>query len=68
MRRLALTHDDVLDYLKQQKRPITVNRAARDFGISRISLLVRIDTLTFKNPSIAEDDRGRVYLIKECEK
>ena len=67
MRRHSLTHNEILKYLMRQNKPITVNRAAREFGLSRISMLVRIDTLTFQNPQIAEDDKGRVYLIKENE-
>ena len=65
MKKKCLTHTELLNYLRRQKRPVTVNHVARDFGLSRVSMLVRIDTLTFREPKIAEDDKGRVYLIKE---
>jgi DNA-binding IclR family transcriptional regulator len=60
-----LTHKEILDYLKRQKGPITINQAARVFGMNRSSILVMIDTMTFRNPKIAEDEKGRVYLIKD---
>jgi transcriptional regulator of NAD metabolism len=59
------THKAILDFLKRQEEPVTINQVARAFGESRNAIVVKIATLTTSNPHIAEDDAGRVYLIKE---
>jgi transcriptional regulator of NAD metabolism len=62
---LGASHKDILDFLKRQEGPVTINRVAGAFGESRNAILVKIATLSIVNPQIAEDDDGRVYLIKE---
>jgi DNA-binding IclR family transcriptional regulator len=59
-----ISHFEVMDFLKRQARPMSVNRIARQLGVSRNTVQVRIDTLTYHNSRIAEDERGRVYVKK----
>ncbi|MDR0877243.1 MAG: hypothetical protein LBN21_04260 [Treponema sp.] len=59
------THGQIIDFLKTQAAPVSVNKIARAFCVSRNAVLVRIATLTFVDPLLAEDERGRIYLRKE---
>jgi len=59
------THAEIFEFLKRQSEPVTINHVARAFGESRNAMLVKIATLSINNPQIAEDDGGRVYLIKD---
>jgi transcriptional regulator of NAD metabolism len=64
-RHKGATHKAILDFLKRQNEPVTINHVAKAFGESRNAILVKIATLSMSNPHIAEDDKGRVYLIEE---
>jgi predicted ArsR family transcriptional regulator len=60
----GITHQQIIDFLKTQTRPVSINRIARELGTSRNAILVRLDTLTYYNPRITEDEHGRVYITK----
>jgi predicted ArsR family transcriptional regulator len=60
----SITHRAILDFLAGQDEPVTIGKIAGAFGVSRNAVLVRMATLTFANPRIAEDEKGRVYLKK----
>jgi biotin operon repressor len=59
-----ISHYEVMTFLKRQKQPLTVVAIARQLGVSRNMVQVRIDALTLHNSRIAEDERGRVYVKK----
>lgn len=60
----GITHQQIIDFLKAQTKPVSVQRIARELGAARNSVQVRLDTLTYYNPRIAEDERGRVYIMQ----
>jgi predicted ArsR family transcriptional regulator len=62
----GIAHQRILEFLKTQSRPVSINRIARELGTTRNAILVRIDALTYYNPRITEDDWGRVYIKKEA--
>jgi predicted ArsR family transcriptional regulator len=59
------THEQIIDFLKTKQEPVSVNKIAKAFSVSRNAALVRIATLTFENPLLAEDEHGRIYLKKD---
>lgn len=61
----GITHQQIVEFLKTQTRPVSINRIARELGTTRNAVQVRLDTLTYYNPRITEDERGRVYVMKE---
>ena len=61
----GVTHEAIIEFLERQKEPVTIGKIAGAFGASRNAIVVRIATLTFTNPRIAEDEQGRVYLKKD---
>jgi biotin operon repressor len=62
----GIAHQQILDFLKTQTEPVAINRIARALGTTRNAVQVRIDTLTYYNPRITEDEQGRVYIKKEA--
>jgi biotin operon repressor len=62
----GITHQQILDLLKTQSEPVSINHIARELGVTRNAIQVRIDTLTYYNPRITEDEQGRVFMKKEA--
>ncbi|MDR1175351.1 MAG: hypothetical protein LBK83_07780 [Treponema sp.] len=60
----SITHKALMDFLAGQDGPVRMGKIAGVFGVSRNAVLVRMATLTFADPRIAEDEKGRVYLKK----
>jgi biotin operon repressor len=62
----GISHQRILEFLRARNGPVSINRIARELGVSRNAVLVRIDTLTYYNPRITEDEHGRVYIKREA--
>jgi predicted ArsR family transcriptional regulator len=62
----GVTHQRIIEFLKTQSGPVSINRIAMELGTTRNAVQVRLDTLTYYNPRITEDERGRVYIIQEA--
>jgi biotin operon repressor len=58
----GITHQQIIDFLKTQTEPVAINKFARELKTTRSAVQVRIDTLTYYNPRITEDEQGRVYI------
>jgi predicted ArsR family transcriptional regulator len=62
----GITHQQIIDFLKTKTVPVTINQIAKELGVTRNAVQVRLDTLTYYNPRITEDERGRVYIMQEA--
>jgi predicted ArsR family transcriptional regulator len=60
----GISHQQIIDFLKTQAGPVSINKIARELGVTRNAVQVRLDTLTYYNPRITEDEQGRVYIMQ----